>query len=318
MIVIKIQGRLGNQLFQYATAYALAKKYNTYVVLDFLDYNLFVQNSNGEITKVRIFFLNEYNIIAKHGSCIIFPQKYYKKVDTIFYLATKIHIPTKLVLFCKYYLKRRYYFKTFYDFRVQDGYSDNYVQSLFHLGKNVYLDGYFQCYKFFEEYRDDILNQYTLCNPLSTYSLEQEKIIQSKKQSVGIHIRRTDVVNAGDLVSIDYYLVAIERMQKKILDAHYFFFSDDPAWVKKQASRFSHIQFTIMDGNAIDRGHEDLYLLSKCKHQIIANSTFSWWGAWLNTNKDKIVMFPYIPVHKKNTHILNDIDVPREWIKIAV
>ena len=318
MIAVKIQGRLGNQLFQYATAYALAKKYNTYVVLDFLDYNLFVQNSNGEITKARIFFLNEYNIIAKHGSCILPSQKYKKRVNTLFQFVGNMNIPDKLALFLKRYLTRIYFLKIFYNHYVQYGYSDEYVQYFFCLGNNVYLDGYFQCYKFFEEYRDDILNQYTLCNPLSTYSLEQEKIIQSKKQSVGIHIRRTDVVNAGDLVSIDYYLVAIERMQKKILDAHYFFFSDDPAWVKKQASRFSHIQFTIMDGNAIDRGHEDLYLLSKCKHQIIANSTFSWWGAWLNTNKDKIVMFPYIPVHKKNTYILNDIDVPREWIKIAV
>ncbi len=318
MIAVKIQGRLGNQLFQYATAYALARKNNTYVVLDFLDYDYFVKDSSGNSIKARILFLDEYNIIAQYGCLLIPSQTYYRRVHALLSLIRKMNVPMKVALFLKRYLTRIYCLKTFNNHHVKYGYSDEYVQSLFRLGNNVYLDGWFQCHTFFEEYRSDILSQCTLRNPLGSYSLEYEKIILSKKQSVGVHIRRTDVVTIGNLVGIDYYLAAIHIMQKKLPHPHYFFFSDDPAWVKRQAHRFSHIPFTIMDGNSLEKGYEDLYLLSKCKHQIIASSTFSWWGAWLNTHRDKIVILPFIRSKEKEGYSINDTDVPQAWIKIPI
>ena len=153
------------------------------------------------------------------------------------------------------------------------------------------IEGYWQHAKYFEN----------ITNQLGTiFSFRQEaqgrnsdmlhKILASN--SVAVHIRRGDyVINPMyGARNMQYYKDAVAFISSLLTDIHYFIFSDDPAWVHREIQWIE--QKTIIDFNSESEAHEDLRLMSACKHQIIANSTFSWWGAWLNKNPNKLVVIP--------------------------
>ena len=141
------------------------------------------------------------------------------------------------------------------------------------------------------------------------------------ENSVSVHIRRGDYLNSqfvniyGNICTLEYYQKAIAYMKTNMSEPHFYFFSDDTHWVREHVGEFGLLehQITIIEDNIGDRSFVDLYLMSNCRSHIIANSTFSWWGAWLGNNEDKIVVAPgkWFQNHETTDIICDD------WIKIS-
>ena len=180
---------------------------------------------------------------------------------------------------------------------------------------DIYLQGYFQSEKYFSSSFSTIRNEYYLKDfHLSDLSGVRREILDSN--SVSLHIRRGDYQNPKILeihgvLPIEYYLRAIRHLQQSLSHPKFYIFSDAP---EKAFADLKLPGATIVSGKETNNHFEDLYLMSQCKHNIIANSSFSWWGAWLNNNPDKIVIGPkkWFNQGPKDTY---DI-MPESWIKM--
>lgn len=155
------------------------------------------------------------------------------------------------------------------------------------------------------KYKSDVTNEQVAQNILSV-------------NAVSLHVRRGDYVSNLTInqfhgtCSLEYYNQAIAQIAKKVETPHFFVFSDDPEWVKSNLK--IDYSITIVDHNNADKNYEDIRLMSLCKHHIIANSSFSWWGAWLCRNPNKIVIAPLKWFNDKS---INTTDlIPDGWIKI--
>ncbi|WP_442587809.1 alpha-1,2-fucosyltransferase [Pedobacter sp. AW31-3R] len=197
-----------------------------------------------------------------------------------------------------------------------------YVEPSFHydpffksIPDNVIIRGHWQSEKYFKDIEDIIRHDLRIT---SAPSLPNRKLAQAIKScnSISLHIRRCDYVNDPNTFSyhgicgLDYYEKCIEEIVKQVGDPHFFVFSDDPEWAidNLKTGYFT----TFINHNNADNNFEDLRLMSLCKHNIIANSTFSWWGAWLNTNERKIVLAPknWFKEADLNTKDL----IPSKWL----
>jgi hypothetical protein len=156
---------------------------------------------------------------------------------------------------------------------------------------NAYLVGYWQCERYFDDIRTLIFAEFAPAG-----SMDKSNIITSQKIkrsiSISVHVRRGDYVNNKfhTFMGLDYYRAAVAEITKKIPSPHFFVFSDDPEWCRENLD----IGFpcTLVTHNVGPQAYWDIILMSRCHHNIIANSSFSWWGAWLNRNTDKIVIAP--------------------------
>ena len=173
--------------------------------------------------------------------------------------------------------------------------------------KNSILDGYFQSYKYFESYEDEISKLFSPTEEILTY-------IQSKygdlSNIVSIHVRRGNYINLSKYhhnLSIEYYLNAVDYFR----GYKFLVFSDDIEWCKTQ---FKGNEFSFVENES---DVVSLYLMSKCEHNIIANSTFSWWGAWLNPNPKKIVIYPDKWFGPNNSELKTWDLFPNDWICLS-
>ena len=141
------------------------------------------------------------------------------------------------------------------------------------------------------------------------------KIIKSTENPISLHVRRTDILDPknpyGGICDIDYYKQAESLIKQKVGIPSFFVFSDDIAWCKNNLNFINPIYFV---SNPKIPDYEELILMSSCKHNVIANSSFSWWAAWLNRNPEKIIIAPKKWI-KRNEKIHKDT-VPSEWIRI--
>jgi hypothetical protein len=188
---------------------------------------------------------------------------------------------------------------------------------------NTYLIGYFQSYKYFSNHSSIILKHFSPVISLS----EKNKYIKNlifTTSSVSIHIRRGDYVSNESankfhgVLSLSYYKNAIAHIESTISNPHYFIFSDDPEWCRVNLPSVNE-NYTFIDHNSDDNAWQDLELMSFCKHHVIANSSFSWWGAWLADNKislsNRIVIAPLNWFVKMDE--INKIDrIPTHWLLI--
>lgn len=271
MIEINLKGGLGNQMFQYATARNLSIKYKTDLVLN-TEY--FLNIPKGDVP--RKYQLDIFNIDKniKIKETINPIKKIWQKLSLKFF-GQKIQIPV--------------------------------ANALLKIGLPVCLNGYFQNEKYFKDIRNILLKEFTLTKQLE---VEAEKIknILEKSESVCLNVRRSDYLRPENIkmfgtLNMEYYNNAIEYIKNKIKNPLICVFSDDPEGVKKEFK----IDNVIFAGNDILKDYEQLYLMSICKHNIIANSSFAWWGAWLNQNQNKIIVCP------KEWSIDKS---PKEWIQI--
>lgn len=174
--------------------------------------------------------------------------------------------------------------------------------------------GYWQNQSYFIDIEQEIRTAFKFKNELSETN---ENYLQHicRSNSISLHIRRGDYVgheSLGGLCSLNYYKEAIDIIEAKIENPSFFIFSDDMEWCK---SNLPLPQKTVfVEGNKGPSSYVDMQLMSNCKHNIIANSSFSWWGAWLNENPNKIVIAPSKWINDDN---YNDSDIiPKTWIKI--
>lgn len=285
MIVVKVFGGLGNQMFQYAFGKKLSVSKNIPLKLD-IDW--FKENKTS--TK-REFLLSKLNTHFELTSPT--DLKNYFGPSLIKRLIRKIN------KYLPYRLRTIIYEKKFtYDKKKEK------------ISKNTYLAGYWQSEKYFSSISNILRLEFALKSPLSVRATQYLDAI-SCCNSVSIHIRHGDYLinKSHEICSIEYYDKAISFIYKNVVDPHFFIFSDDIAWIK---NNFSKINNSTIIELGVDT--EELILMKSCKHNIIANSTFSWWGAWLNTYKDKIVIAPrkwFIDECMKTDDL-----IPDTWIKI--
>ena len=266
MIIVRLYGGLGNQLFQFATARRLSEKLETELVLDIANLERTVAN----IT-TRHYELMHYPICARLLSS---DEKRIAK------------------LFTNKFLKRLPLRKPWSSYREKYFHFD---PNVLNLGDNVYLDGYWQSNKYFEDIEDILRLE---LNSQKEMSVADKKtwVEINTSDSIAIHVRRGDYVSVESVAqthgvcSLDYYRSAIDFVTHKVKKPKFFIFSDDPKWVSEHLSTGYPTSYVTHNGP--EDAFQDLRLISLCKHQIIANSSFSWWGAWLNTNAEKIVVAP--------------------------
>lgn len=293
MIVVNLKGGLGNQLFQYSAGRALAIRHNTNLKFDVSVLNADPKN----VYTKREFELDVFEInasLASENDIKLFEKKtFFKKVLNKF-------LPPFL---SGYYVANQVGFE--YDSRFQS------------LPANTYLNGYWQSEKYFLSIRETLLKELSIKKPKTKEVIAAESEIRNSN-SVSLHIRRGDYVSLKasfelhGLLPAEYYYKGIELIKKHYPEISLFVFSDDISWVKENL-KFTD-KCTYVDFNAGENSVFDLHLMSLCKHNIIANSSFSWWGAWLNQNKSKIVISPSAWFSRTD---LNTKDViPESWIKI--
>ena len=291
MIIVKIMGGLGNQMFQYATARVLSIKKSTNLYIDTTFFN--VNIDNHDITR-RSLELSIFNLTLKE---VTFYHKYYFKL--LFFIQ---NIFLKIIR-----LKKRFIY-------FQD---TNYVfqNSFNNLPKNVLLDGYWQSYKYFINFRDIILNDFYINVKFDKKNTLILKDIMFNN-SVSVHIRRGDYIknsnnlNFHGICDLNYYINSINIIKSKYHKPKFYFFSDDINWVK---NNFTDIEYVFVSNNTGSNSYLDMLLMSNCKHNIIANSSFSWWAAWLNTNPSKFVI---APLKWFNNEIDTSDLIPSDWIRI--
>jgi hypothetical protein len=188
---------------------------------------------------------------------------------------------------------------------------------MLNLPDNVYINGYWQSEKYFKDIEEVLRKDFTVISPINQENQRMLNLINST-DSVSLHVRRGDYVtnpttnSFHGTCSLDYYAKAVRYIIENISNPHFFLISDDPDWVKENISINKPV--TVIDINTTDNGYDDLRLMSKCKHNIIANSSFSWWGAWLNNNPQKIVIAPekWFLSPELNTKDL----IPQGWMKL--
>ncbi|TBR19068.1 MAG: alpha-1,2-fucosyltransferase [Chitinophagaceae bacterium] len=285
MIIVNIIGGLGNQLFQYAVGKAIATKHCIDLKLDV---------SKFTEPQLRNFDLLNFNLNINFATTTEI-QRYQpqNKFQKIIHLLT----PHKWRTF---YKEKHFHF----DKRILD------------FGKNIYLKGYFQSEQYFSSYKKQFQIDLIIKDEVLTKVKELGEVLKISN-SVSVHFRRGDFATKSEtllyhgILEADYYLQAIEIIKSKIETPSFYFFSDDIQWVKENFQ----LPGAVYVSENLSKNHiEDLYLMSCCRHNIIANSSFSWWGAWLNKNVDKIVIAPQHWFNKgpKDTQDL----IPDSWIKI--
>lgn len=282
MVVTNIYGGLGNQMFQYAIGKSMAV---------YKHEELFIDSSIFDNYELRNFQLDDFNVNYKP---IKFGKLSIYKINNKY----KLHILKKINKYLK--ITPKIFFEKD-EFIFDDSVFD---------AKSFLFVGYWQSYKYFEKIRGVLLKEFTLKNRLDTVNLEiLNRIITSN--SVSIHIRRGDYVtdDVNSVSSLAYYDEAIDYVVKYIKKPVFYIFSDDIDWVKSNLNTKSQ-KLEYIDNNK-QNPERDMELMKNCKNNIIANSTFSWWAAWLNDNNDKIVIAPKIWVHNKSTS--KDL-IPTSWI----
>ncbi|TVQ46361.1 MAG: alpha-1,2-fucosyltransferase [Gloeocapsa sp. DLM2.Bin57] len=288
MIIVRLTDGLGNQMFQYALGRKLSLLHSTSLKLDINWYK-----GVETFKQKRKYSLNCFNIqdnIATQADLDFFFKRN---------ILSSLNSKTRKLL--QLPPQKMIVNQTRFEFDP----------SLFSLPKNLYLKGYWQTEKYFQDIRDILLQE-----DFSFKTQPDPKIVEqiNNSESVSLHIRRGDYVNEPDLnrihgiCSLEYYQNCVNYLQQYLNNPVFFIFSDDLDWVK---ANFYIPHKMIFVKSQPD--FEDLQLMSLCNHNIIANSTFSWWGAWLNTNPDKIVCAPkqWFAVKSRDTSDL----IPENWTK---
>lgn len=286
MIVVRLIGGLGNQMFQYAAGLAVAKRLGVELVLDsrgFADYTL------------HTYGLDALQVSARQltsAEAARFPE--WRRQ-----IARGVHRFTGW--------QGQYYFEPFFTYnpRWQD------------LPDHSYLNGYFQSEKYFAEIREQLRAEFA---PRAALTATNQSYISQAGDScsVSIHVRRGDYVtdprnnNVLGVCSIDYYRRAIDWCRSHLTNPRFFVFSNDMAWSKDNLPLGQDAAFIEGNGKSPEM---DMLIMSRCQHHIIANSSFSWWGAWLASTLEHHVIAP-TPWFETSTLSAADL-LPASWLQLG-
>jgi hypothetical protein len=292
MIIVKLMGGLGNQMFQYAAGRALSLKNNCELKLD-LSFLQDKQNKPADFV-FRDYDLDMFNLKVDFAT-----------TDEVRKLTKRSSDKTLNSVLNKLLGKKNSYFK-------QPHF--HFDQSFFNKQPPLYLDGYWQSEKFFMPFESVIRKDFEINNPIPHESISLSQEI-SGLNSVCVNVRRGDFVTNAvhDTVGLDYYKKANEVIKSKISNPQYFVFSDDIEWCIENLQFLSPVKF-VSHQHAGKKFATYLQLMSLCKYFIIPNSSFAWWAAWLNNDPQKIVIAPtkWFGTGPKDTQ---DI-IPVSWLKL--
>lgn len=261
MKIVRLQGGLGNQMFQYAVVRATETNKGKKV---YLDTSLLDENSVSTATftarnyELNIFSEIRAKILSEKHKEMLFSNKWLARLERKLLNIRPIAISQTENEFVK-------------------------IPDI----KDIVLTGYFQTEKYFKDIRNDLLNDFQFPKLDQENSDLKAKILS--EESVSIHVRRGDYLKAvindyHGVLSLDYYLKAIERLESEFgTNLAYYLFSDDIEYVEKSFGFLKNK--IIIDQNIGNNCWKDMHLMGSCKHHVIANSSFSWWGAWLSERK---------------------------------
>ncbi|MBR2648435.1 MAG: alpha-1,2-fucosyltransferase [Sediminibacterium sp.] len=290
MIIVQLTGGLGNQLFQYAMGRMLALKHNTQLKLDisfFETYEWHEYSLAPFLLEAVVASKAEVHDMVKKNN------RYCERLKQRIFKTQPIVINEKSLEFNSSYLQIR---------------------------NNRYLIGYWQSEKYFINIESFLRKELMIKIEPSAINLQILKEIKTNNQSVSLHIRRGNYVNVESVnkvhgtTKLNYYYEAIKTIAKICEQPVFYIFSDDINWAKENLKlSYKHV---YIDHNSAKKDYEDLRLMSACKHNILANSTFSWWGAWLNVNKEKIIIAPreWFADPEKNKE--SESIIPKTWVRL--
>jgi hypothetical protein len=295
MIITKIQGGLGNQMFQYAIGAIMSLIKKDPLLLDISFFQMTEKRPGFTPRKFELtIFSNKYNIADKNQI------NKFKKLSYLNRIKKKINMN---------------YPKLFVEVTM------HFDQELLLMKSPLYLDGYFQSYKYFVGFEDFIRGLFRF--PVKYIDVKNTKLLKDiiTNNSISVHVRRGDYILDKNthafhgVCDVDYYLNAIKLIASQVDDLFLIFFSDDIVWAKE---KFENLPYSLVfvDHNKGDKSWIDMFLMSNCKHNIIANSSFSWWGAFLNKSDEKIVIAPkeWFADPMKNSETIHLI--PENWIRM--
>lgn len=292
MVVVKLMGGLGNQLFQYAAALSLSRHHQVPLKLDvsFLD-----EFDGANFTK-RYYELHHFNI-QKDVVSAVDKSKFVKPTGALAKLLFKIR-------------------KGIYGYQHWQEQGHAFQPAFFASSSQVYLEGYFQSEQYFEQIEGLLRQQLQFKAVLDSRNEELQKAMQGG-QSVAIHVRRGDYVSNAHthahhgVCGIDYYEQAIAYIHAQVENPVFYVFSDEPEWAEQNLPLSKAV---FIQHNTGADSYKDMQLMSSCAHHIIANSSFSWWGAWLNPSPTKVVIAP------QKWFASPDLDtqdlIPKKWIRL--
>lgn len=270
MIIVKLMGGLGNQMFQYAAGRCLSLRHGTVLKLDL---SFLEGDQAGNCS--RAFELDHFSITAEKAShleiCSMNGMGGTKQWAAASWIIQKI-------MGTSVYREKWFHFDP----------------NVLSLPDNVYLDGYWQTERYFSDFREIIRKEFTV----NTAQTVENRAISDEIQevnSVSLHVRRGDYVMNEKIRAVHgfcdlaYYHRAEDRVARTIKNPHFFVFSDDPEWVADHIKLHHPARYISHNGSM---AHEDLRLMSCCRNHVIANSSFSWWAAWLSRTPDKLVIAP--------------------------
>lgn len=293
-IYVRLNGGLGNQLFQFAAGYALSKKINSSLYLDCQLYQISeFDNYKRECEIDKVINPKDFTLIS---STMFLPSRLWKLKRLFYTLLHEIGIQ-------KYRFIRE----------NKSGFDKNFFLLL---NDNLFLDGYWQSEKYFFEYKDEVKNIFNIFFHTIPKYLDLYKGI-CLKNSVCVDIRKGDYVSSFKKLSVhgelsdDYYKKCIDRIEILIESPEYFIFCDN---INDIPSPFKSKSCHIVDVKHFGENyHNKLRLMTLCSNFIIPNSTFTWWAAYMCKNKNKIIIGPENWVKNKN----NMYRMPKKWIKVG-
>jgi hypothetical protein len=290
-ILVRIEAGFGNQLFQYATGKSLARRLGTELLLDVSSY---------ETDRLRSYQLGKLNISARVAGRFRCRWENQMRRKTF----APVRWPLRLAgsrLVSRHVSDR------------QQGFDGRLAK----MDGNIFLTGYWQSERYFADIRDVLLKEFTFKEEPDDANREMLARI-SAANAVCVHVRRGDFVTTDigqrrhGVCGMDYYQAAFRWLQSRFSGLEFFIFSDDPEWVAAHFPRDGLT--TIVAHNAGRDDAEDLRLMMHCRHFIVANSTFSWWAAWLGQAPDKIIIAP------QRWYVSDELSekdlVPESWIRL--
>lgn len=288
-VFIVLKGGLGNQMFQYAMGRSLALRTGAQLIL-----------LSPSKTAARKYALSVFNISATAASPI---QSYALQIASLPFCRRIGNLLLGIISL-----------RTVCFIRDREAGFD---RSIGDLHGSLVIDGYWQSEKYFLACELAIRNDFRF---LSVASLENQTLLDqiARLKAVAVHVRRGDYVSNAQsnyvhgTCSLEYYVAATNIMRGRLGDPKFFVFSDDPDWVEQHLRLDGSTEIVRINQGSAD--FEDMRLMAACKHFIIANSSFSWWAAWLGVHPDKVVVAPkrWFSNHHANTCDL----LPDTWIRI--
>ncbi len=293
MIIVRIYEGLGNQLFQYAYARAVSFATGQKVFLDVRETGSLERDRGKTLRKSEL-----HNFRTALPICTNVEHFYpYLNASEDLLKAMEKLSGTGFLPF-KYFEEK----------------SPVYNERLLNLKGNWYLQGWFQDSRYFFKYSEELRKE---LRPRKKIKISKKlKDILRTKHTVSIHIRRSDYIRTVNTLPVQYYYNAMNHMKEFVRQPFWVVFSDEPEWVKRNID-FGRECFFLSEKETL-QDYEELIVMSCCQNHIIANSTFSWWGAWLGQNADKVVIGPERWLMKVRDFDYGEDILLKEWIKEPV